>query len=200
MAKLSLRPLFNIVHRVEEFLLAAGMMLIAVLTIANVFWRTVIGDSLASAEELNRFLIVLVCFVGLSYGASQGRHIRMTAFYDLLPLKPRKALMIIIAAVTGALMFFLAYWSVAYLYIIYDLGAMSPVLRVPLYIAYLSVPLGLVLAGIQYVLTVVRNLTDPDKVYMSFEHTDEYADEAAVTEAQPGEPEPEDTAKQHGHV
>ena len=67
---------------VEEFILSGGILVIAALTIANVFCRTFFGFSLAFAEEVSQFLIVLITFVGLSYGASQGRHIRMTAIYD----------------------------------------------------------------------------------------------------------------------
>ena len=70
---------------VEEAILSGGILVIAFLTIANVFCRTFLGFSLAFAEEVSQFLIILVTFVGLSYGAAQGRHIRMTALYDELP-------------------------------------------------------------------------------------------------------------------
>lgn len=203
MTRLPFRSLFNVIHRVEEFLIAWAMILIAGLTIANVISRTVFDYPLAFAEELTQFLIILVCFVGLSYAASQGRHIRMTALYDLLPLRPRKVLMIVIAAVTGALMFFLAYASLAYIHIIRDLGPVSPVLRLPLYIVYFSVPLGLVLAGIQYVLTVIRNLTDGDNVYMSYDRTDAYDAPSGPTEADPApatHPTAAPTQKEHGRA
>ncbi|MEX2670814.1 MAG: TRAP transporter small permease [Phycisphaeraceae bacterium] len=194
--------LFKVIHKIEEWLLAWAMIAMAVLTILNVIARVTFNYSLAFAEELTGFLIIIVCFVGLSYAASEGRHIRMTAFYDMLPVKPRRALMIVIAAVTSLLMFYLAYWSVGYISVVRELDSVSPTLRVPLYIVYLSAPLGLVLAGIQYALTVVRNLRERgDIVYMSYGHSDAYAepettaaepDEAAAAES--GEP------KGQGHI
>lgn len=171
------RSVFRHVHRlirmVEEALIAGGILMIAGLTIANAFSRTLFDQSLAFAEELSQFMIIFVTFIGLSYAAARGRHIRMTALYDQLGLKARKALMIVIAAGTALLMFALAAYSVRYIETVRSLGTVSPVLQVPLYLIYLAAPLGLVLAGIQYVMTVVRNLTEED-VYLSFEQKDEY--------------------------
>ena len=50
---------------------------------------------------------------------------------------------------------------------------MSAALQVPLYLVYCVAPIGFVLTGIQYALTVVRNLTEED-VYLSYDHKDEY--------------------------
>lgn len=168
-----MRRFFHVIHKIEEWLLASAMIAMAGLVIANVISRTVFDRSLAFAEELSQFLIILVCFIGLSYGASQGRHIRMTALYDQFGRRGQKILMLVISAVTAALMFLLAWYSVHYIRMVYELHTVSPVLRVPLYLVYLSVPIGLVLGGIQYVLTFWRNLQERD-VYLSFEKKDEY--------------------------
>jgi TRAP-type C4-dicarboxylate transport system permease small subunit len=165
----------RILQRIEEFLLAYAMLLIALLTIANVFTRVFLGISLAFAEELAQFGIIVVTFVGLSYAASQGRHIRMTAIYDQLSLRLQKVLMIVITATTSVLMFALAYYAVLYVETVYELGTVSPALQVPLYLVYLTAPLGFVLAGMQYALTVVKNLRT-EEVYLSYEQKDEYED------------------------
>ena len=168
--------LFRWIRRIEECLLAAGILVIAAMTIANVIARNLGGHSLAFAEEICQFMIIQVCFVGLSYAAGMGRHIRMTALYDLLPHKPRKCLMILIAGLTSALMFLLAWYSIQYVLAVHDSGSVSPTLRVPMAWVYAVAPVGLILAGIQYALAVIQNLRSP-KVYLSWERTDEY-DEA----------------------
>lgn len=168
-----MRRLFQLIHKVEEWLLASAMIAMAALIIANVISRVAFDASLAFAEELAQFLIILICFVGLSYGASQGRHIRMTALYDQFGRRGRKTLMLAISAVTAVLMFLLAWYAVQYIRTVYTLYTVSPVLRVPLYLVYLSAPVGLVLGGIQYVLTFWRNLHEED-VYLSFEKKDTY--------------------------
>ncbi len=162
------------VTQLEELCLAWGILGIAALTIGNVIARTFFGTSLAFAEEISQFLIVLVTFLGLGYAAGKGRHIRMTALYDQLPEKQRKALTVLISATTSALLFYLSYLAVRYaLSTVHELGSVSPALRVPLWIVYLSAPIGFALGGIQYALALIKNLTTPG-VWLSFEVKDEY--------------------------
>lgn len=161
----------------EEICLAGGILGIAALTIGNVLARSLFGTSLFFAEELSQFLIVVVTFVGLGYAVGKGRHIRMTALYDQLPLRWRKGIMLLITSTTALLLFYLAYLAADYAFgTVRELGSVSPVLRVPLWQVYLVAPLGFVLAGIQYSLAFVRNLLS-EEVYLSFEMRDEYAEE-----------------------
>lgn len=175
MSKLSLKRVSAWIQVVEEKLLASSILVIAAITIINVCSRTLFNVSLTFAEELSQFFILFVTFIGLGYAASQGRHIRMSALYDQLGLRARKLLMIIICSVTSALMWFLAYYSCRYLFTVWELGSVSPALRVPFYLIYIVAPVGFILTGIQYALTVVRNLREPD-VYLSYDVKDEYLD------------------------
>jgi len=161
------RRLFRGMTLIEEFILSGGILLIAALTIANVFCRIFLGFSLAFAEEVSQFLIVLLTFVGLSYGAAQGRHIRMTALYDEIPLKPRRLLTIFICFTTSALLAFLAWFAGSYTITVATLGTVSPVLQMPLSWVWLSAPLGLSLASLQYLLAGIRNITSQE-IYLAY--------------------------------
>ena len=79
------------VARIEAVMLAAGVLLMAANTIANVVGRFVLQSSIFFSEELNSILIVLITFAGISYAARHGRHIRMSAIFDTLPPAGRKA-------------------------------------------------------------------------------------------------------------
>jgi C4-dicarboxylate transporter DctQ subunit len=163
----------NTIARFEAFVLAFGVLLMAANSIANVIGRFVFARSLYFSEELNQFLIVLVTFVGLGYAARKGRHIRMSAVYDQLSDRQRKAMMILIAGVTAAVMFVLAYYSYVYVARVATLGKVTPSLQVPLYLTYFWVPLGFIITGIQYIMTVVKNLQSDD-IYISYEQIDTY--------------------------
>jgi len=91
----------SLISRIESFALAAGVLLMAVNTMTNVVGRFVFQYSIFFSGELNRILIILITFAGISYAARQGRHIRMSAIYDTLPVGPRKALMIVITLITA---------------------------------------------------------------------------------------------------
>ncbi|MBK0400416.1 TRAP transporter small permease [Limibaculum sp. M0105] len=173
-----LRPLAaldGLIARLEAAVLAAGVILMAVLSVANVIGRFVFGQSIFFAEELNQFLVVLITFFGIGYAARQGRHIRMTAFYDAMPDRARKWLMVVIALITAAAMFVLAWYALAYVQSVLDTGRVAPALRVPVWVTLVWAPVGFVVTGIQYVMTAVVNLTRPE-VYVSSSVIDSYDD------------------------
>ncbi len=168
-----LRGTFRVVGFVEELILAGGILGIAALTIANVVGRTLLGESLVFAEEATQFLMILVTFVGLGYGAARGRHIRMTALVDQLPKRGRKVLATAVSGTTSALLFFLTFLSLRYVVgTVMPLGARSPVLGVPFFLVYLAAPFGLSLAALHYGLTCLRNLRSAD-VYVTFDRRED---------------------------
>lgn len=175
MGQSTIAAVFRGVQRVEELVVAWGILAIAGLTVANVVSRSLFDASLAFAEELSQFCIVLVTFVGLGYAVSQARHIRMTALYDQLAPGPRKVVRVVICASTALLLFLLAWYALRYAETVRALGTVSPTLQVPLFLVYLAAPLGLALGGVQYLFALWRNLSaPPGEVYLSFEHRDDY--------------------------
>lgn len=161
------------VNRIEEWVLGSGILVMAGLTVINVFARNVFGNSLAFVDEINTVLIILITFAGIGYAARQGRHIRMTAIYDQLNDRWRKIFMLVISASTSALMFALAFYAAVYVQHAWEVKSNTAALRIPLYLVYMVVPIGLALGGVQYLFTFVRNIISRE-VYVSFSHKDEY--------------------------
>ncbi len=155
-----------LISRIEAFMLAVGVLLMALNTIANVVGRFVFQNSIFFSEELNRILIILITFAGISYAARHGRHIRMSAIYDALPPKARKGLMIVITLVTAVFMFGLCYYAFTYLQTQAGRGRVLPSLQIPVWITLVWVPVGFFMTGMQYLLTAIKNLLDKD-IYLS---------------------------------
>ncbi|MGI3211236.1 TRAP transporter small permease [Roseovarius tibetensis] len=156
----------NVIAWIESVMLAVGVLLMAANTVANVVGRFVFQNSLFFSEELNRILIILITFAGISYAARQGRHIRMSAIYDALPPKGRKILMIIIASVTAVFMFGLCYYSFQFILTQADRGRVLPSLQIPVWITLVWVPVGFFMTGLQYALTAIKNIISKD-TYLS---------------------------------
>jgi TRAP-type C4-dicarboxylate transport system permease small subunit len=167
------------ISKLEGVLLAVGVVAMTVNTIAGVVSRFVFNSALTVTDELNIIFIILVTFAGLSYAARCGRHIRMSAIYDLLPARIRKALMVVIASLTSACMFFLAYYSCYYISEVHASGRILPALGIPVFYIYLWAPLGFVMAGVQYAFTAVKNLVEKE-IYLSTSVKDGYADPECV--------------------
>ena len=167
------------IAKLEEFIMATGIILMAINTIINVISRFIFNHSIIFAEELNSTFILLVTFAGIGYAARHGRHIRMSAIYDHLPDKARKILMTVIVAVTAVFMLFLAYYSVQYIFHVYSKGRVMPALGMPVYIIYLWVPVGFFITGVQYALTTVKNIRKKE-LYLSTNLKEHEAQEIEV--------------------
>lgn len=150
------------IAKIEAVMLAAGVLLMAANTVANVVGRFVFQSSIYFTEELNSILIVLITFAGISYAARHGRHIRMSAIFDALPVPARRVMMVLIAAITAIFMFALCYYSVGYIVTLAGQGRVLPALQIPVWVTYLWVPVGFFMTGVQYALTAVKNVTDRD--------------------------------------
>ncbi|MCB9948296.1 MAG: TRAP transporter small permease [Rhodospirillaceae bacterium] len=162
------------IARFEGWVLAYGVLLMALNTVANVVARR-LGQSFYFTEELNQFLMVLITFVGIGYAARRARHIRMSAVYDELGHGAKKAMTIVIALITAVFMLGLAYYSLVYVIDVADRGRVTPALQIPLYVTYVWLPVGFLISGIQYLLAIYRNLTEPE-IYLSFEEQEGYED------------------------
>ena len=167
------------IARLEVVIMAVGVILMAVNTITNVISRFVFNHSIIFAEELNSIFILLVTFAGIGYAARHGRHIRMSAIYDHLPQKMRKILMIIITAVTAGFMLFLAWYAVEYILNLYSKGRVYPALGIPVWTSYLWVPVGFLVTGIQYALTLIKNIQE-EGIYLSTDLQEQDAQEVEV--------------------
>lgn len=160
--------------KLEALMLAFAVIGMAFISIMAVVARFVFNDALTVTDEVNRILIIVVTFAGLSYAARNARHIRMSAIYDAMPAKLRKLLMIVITLITAFFMFVLAYYSYCYITEVYQSGRRLPALGIPAFVIYLWVPVGFAVTGLQYSFTTIKNIREKG-VYLSTKVEDGYA-------------------------
>ncbi|MGA1938793.1 MULTISPECIES: TRAP transporter small permease [unclassified Arcobacter] len=158
----------SLTAKIEKVILALSIMLMMINTTANALGRYIFNQSIYFSEELNQFLMVSVTFIGLAYAVRNGRNIRMTAIYDSLSHKKKKALMIIIAICTSFLMFLLAYEALQYVLQLKGMNRQSPALQIEMYLVYMIVPIGFFMAGLQFFIRFVQNLLY-EEIYLSYD-------------------------------
>jgi len=159
----------------EVAILAGGSAALAVILIINVVARSFF-KSIYYADELSKLLIIIITMIGVSYAARKARHIRMGAFFDLMPPRMEKVFVFIISSISAVVLFFLAYYSYQYVSQMRVLGQKTSALQVPFWTFNLMVPIGFALAAIQYVRTVIKNIIEKE-VWLSPEKQSEYEDE-----------------------
>lgn len=184
-----LRRLDSEIAEIEAAIIGLSILAMALNTIANVFGRYVFSQSIYFSEEMNEILMVTVTFMGLGYVTRKGRHIRMSAVYDMLTERHRRWLMTIIALTTAAAMFLLTWQAWEYVAKVAARGRLTPAMQIPLWWTYVGVIVGLALTGLQYLLAAWANMTRRDGVWVSFNETDDYEDPelSALLDLQEGE-------------
>ncbi len=174
------KVLSKAVDRFEVTILVISTAALAILLIINVIMRNVYR-SIHFAEELSRLFIMLITFVGTSYAARRARHIRMGAVLELLPQKIEKILVLIISLISAIVFFILAKIALEYVIVLYQRQTVTSSLRAPYWTFVLIAPIGLFMAGFQYIRTFIKNLKEED-IWLSPEQKDEFEEEEAMVE------------------
>lgn len=162
----------RLVEYIEVFILSISVFAMASLVIVNVVART-FYRSIYFAEELTEVFTILITFTGVSYAVRKARHIRMGAFFDAVPYKIQKVMIFIICGVSAVVMFLLASYSYSYMDQARVMGHVTPALRMQYWYTLIIIPVGFFLAGIQYIRTIVKNISEYD-VWLSPEQQGEY--------------------------
>ena len=150
----------RVVFHIEEKVTAFSIIFMAIILVANVILRQ-FNSSLASAEELSQFLMFFVTFLGTSFAARSGMHIRMSMLSDALRGKAQKILAIVVSLFTAIVMLYVAYLAARYIMKVAGFKRVSPILQVPVQYVWWAMPAGLFLTSLQYFLAFVRNLISP---------------------------------------
>jgi len=166
------RMLSRILDLTEVTVLCSAISLLALVIIANVFARF-FYKSIYYVEEVSRFLIIMITFVGASYAMRKARHIRMGAFLDLMPEWLEKIFVIFISLVSAAVMFIMALHAWNYMQDAVEMESVTSALRAPKWIFRLIIPVGFFASGVQCLRTVWKNLVEKE-VWLSADQQSEY--------------------------
>ncbi|HHY93315.1 MAG TPA: TRAP transporter small permease [Firmicutes bacterium] len=135
-----LRELSERLEAVSASLLYLLLAVMVATTFIQVFFRYVVFHSLPWSEEVSRYALVWLTFVGASYGIKRGIHVAVEALVQALPPAARrvlKALSCVLVAFLGAV---LTVYGTKLAQV--NMGQLSPSLHIPIGLAYAAVPVG----------------------------------------------------------
>ena len=161
---------------IEIFLISGSTITMAVVLAGNFISRNVTGNGWLFAEEVGQFMLIIQCFSGMSYCVRMGRHIRMSAVFDLLPGKVKRVVMIFICVLTAVALAYMGYLGIQWMLRTMASGKVSSVLRFPMWVIYAVIPFGCFLSIIQFIVTFVKNIGDHENIWVGTNATDLEAD------------------------
>lgn len=125
----------------------------SILVFAEVFFRYIIGQSHGWSEELLRYLLIWMTFLGTYLAAKEDKHLGIKMFFDLLPSKVRPFVKFAGDALTITM--FVVFTILGIQYAVRFFSDSSPLLLIPLGIIYMVMPIG----GVLFILQTFFNAT-----------------------------------------
>ena len=150
-AERPMKKIIDIFNKIEEWILVILMTILALVVFLQVVFR-IFASSLPWSEELSRFITIWISFLGASYGFRYGAHIGVEAFKAWLPFRIRRIIDLlanIAVIIIAVLMMYYGYSIIVDVHL--KFGQVSPAMRMPMWIAYLAIPVG-------YFFMVLRNI------------------------------------------
>ncbi len=141
---------FRFLDKFEDTSVTILYGLMVVVIFLQVFFRFVVRASLPWSEEVARYVMAYAIFIGAAIAAKEGAHIGILAVVNKFPKsaeKYTKTFAMLVSFFFSIVLIYLAFLIVQFLVVT---GQKSPALRIPIWIAYLSVPLGAVLMSIRF--------------------------------------------------
>jgi len=135
-----LKSLENAVNAImQRVAFVALVAMLAVITLQIVF--RVFFQALTWSEEVSRYLLVWVTFLGASIAYKHGRHIAVTFVVDAMPAPLRRVVRA--GAIVAAMVFFALVSFTGYKYMMLQSAQVSASLRMSMGLVYSIIPLSL---------------------------------------------------------
>jgi len=126
---------------VSYFIIAAGMVM-TVIVIVQVFCRYVLGFSIFWSEELARYLLVWITFLGGSVAFKRAELASINLIVDRLPARLSSVVSIISQVIVLIFLLVATQYGFKQAFAPSVLTQVSPAMRLPMKYAYLAVPVG----------------------------------------------------------
>ncbi|MDY4060701.1 MAG: TRAP transporter small permease [Anaerovoracaceae bacterium] len=137
-------------NHLEEIILVPAFAISTILIFVQIILRT-FHSSLSWSEELVRYMYVWETWIGVSYAAKRGSHLRITMLKDKLKGKAQIALETFVVVIWIVFALFVFVQGIDAINTITAFSQKSSALRIPMQYCYLAIPVGMVLMSIRLI-------------------------------------------------
>jgi TRAP-type transport system small permease protein len=134
---------------IEEIIGVFLMIAISLTMGIGVFFRYVLNDSLSWTEEVSRYGLVYVTFIGCSLAVRKGSHIRIDFIDLILPSRARKASKIANDVICLLFFIYMGYKAFQIIGILHT--TKSTALQVPMSYVYIVIFIGFIFSAIRLI-------------------------------------------------
>ena len=141
----------RLTEEIENIIMSLGLLSISLIVFMNVIARYFFDISFAWSEELSRYIIVWVTFLGVSSCARHNGHVNVDLIPSLLKDKLKYIQQIIVNLICIVLSLYMTIISINFTKMQFYGGNTSISIAIPIWLIYLSTCIGFAFASYVYV-------------------------------------------------
>lgn len=151
---------FNeLLMKIEQYFIGILLLVIAVILFINVILR-IFGASLVWSEEVARYAIVYITFIGTSVCVFKGAHIGVDVIMNVFNDKGKKNLSLLVILICLAFTIVFTYYSFNITMQVYNTNQVSSTLKIPMVYIYAAMPIGGAITILRYAQEFFKKLKE----------------------------------------
>ncbi len=143
----------------EERIITIILPIMVIVVFMATFFRYTGLVNFPWAEELARYLMIWIVFLGIGVGAKKNQHFTVSNFVDAMPAKAHKFFFILRTLIIVSFSGFMLFNAGDLIMKLQKMGQTTPALEIPTWMMYSAVPVGLllmILRSTQYAVNELR--------------------------------------------
>ncbi len=154
----------RLIRHLEEGLSAALLLVGLAIVMLEIVGRGVFGVSYLWSEEMSRYTLIWLTYLGAAAAVRTNSHIRITALTAILPQNAQRMLELAICALSLVFTGYVAYYGLRYVEGTAMLGLMSSDsnIPIPIWVFHAIIPIGFGLMSLRLIERMVQILWRPD--------------------------------------
>lgn len=141
-------------EKLETALMVSGMIIAVVIIFFQIILRFIFKSGIPWIEELARYIFIYFTWIGTSVAILTDRHIRVEIVYEKYP-NAKKYLEVVSTVICLCVALFMLIYGGKLLLDISKFSAVSPTMRIPMWVCYLSIPMGGLTITIKYLYKLI---------------------------------------------
>lgn len=156
-----IKKLGNLFNKFESNALMIALAVMVAVIFMQVVMRYVFNNSPSWSEEFARYLFIWFSWMGVSAGLKDGEHLKVELLSIALTkrgfIKSNELVAIIVSLFWLGTTLIVAYYGFEVVWQQMDMNVLTPAMRVPVWIAYLSVPSCSAVVGIRLIVKIINS-------------------------------------------
>lgn len=156
--------LYALIKKIEEIMITIFLSVMVIVIVVATFGRYTSLFRLVWAEEISRYLMIGITFIGAGLVAGEGRHFGVDIIEERVSNNKLKKLFYIVqTTIISMVCIFIVYYGFYVINTIYHSGQTSPSISLPIWLLYLLGITGCVLIGIQNIIYTFAAIEEINK-------------------------------------